>query len=256
MKSARTRSKSQLSKTLAKNLNLYTLSAGTAGVGVLALASAADAEIVYTPTHLEIEQGNYPIDINNDGQTDFHLYHWAHGSSAGAGSGLALGNSYAPKTNGVVSGKPFRADFYAVAFPAGEPIGPRRVFRSAASLCAVSYSFNSHKVSWFGPWADHGQGLANKYLGVRFIIDQQIHYGWLRISVSTTKHNFTAELTGYAYETIPNKPIVAGQTADVSVGTISESFKTPAPEPAMLGLLALGAPGIEIWRREEAANQR
>jgi hypothetical protein len=129
------------------------------------------------------------------------------------------------------------------------------VFRADASLCVVSYSFHYRKVNWFGQWANLGRGLTNRYLGVKFNIDQQVHYGWLRISVSTTHDHFTAELTGYAYETIPNKPIVAGQTEDSNEGAISESFMAPTPAPAMLGLLALGSLGLSIWRGEESAMQ-
>jgi len=255
MNSARRRSRTPLSTSLTQNLNVYALSAGAAGVAVLALASAAEAKIVYTPTHLELEHGSYPIDINNDGQADFHLYHWTNGSSAGEASGLAIGNSYAPATNGIVATRPFRAGFYAAAFPAGGRIGPRRAFRADASLCVVSYSFHYRKVNWFGQWANLGRGLTNRYLGVKFNIDQQVHYGWLRISVSTTHDHFTAELTGYAYETIPNKPIVAGQTEDSNEGAVSESFMAPTPPPAMLGLLALGSLGLSIWRDEESAMQ-
>jgi len=59
-------------------------------------------------------------------------------------------------------------------------------------------------------------------------------------------------LTGYAYETVANKGIVAGQTSDTD--TTSEMNKTaPASpfHPASLGLLGLGAVGLAIWRRKE-----
>ena len=46
-------------------------------------------------------------------------------------------------------------------------------------------------------------------------------------------------LTGYAYETIPNKPIIAGKTKGPDVVTIS---------PASLGHLAAGASAIPSWR--------
>ena len=64
-------------------------------------------------------------------------------------------------------------------------------------------------------------------------------------------------LTGYAYDPIANKPIankpiVTGATkeADDENQPAGASFKTNAPEPATLGMLALGAPGLSIWRRE------
>jgi hypothetical protein len=62
-------------------------------------------------------------------------------------------------------------------------------------------------------------------------------------------------LTGYAYETLPNKPIVTGITHDDSQ-IPQASLMQPAPEKdgvifPMLGALALGADGIAIWRREK-----
>jgi hypothetical protein len=63
-----------------------------------------------------------------------------------------------------------------------------------------------------------------------------------------------ATLTGYAYETIPNKPIIAGKTEGPYDGTAeapNASVPEPSSEHAMLGMLALGEPGLSIWRREE-----
>jgi hypothetical protein len=60
-------------------------------------------------------------------------------------------------------------------------------------------------------------------------------------------------LTGYAYETIPGKPILEGHTfgpeeADSFAPT---ELQVPAPRPASLGVLALGAQGLTAGRREE-----
>ncbi len=52
-----------------------------------------------------------------------------------------------------------------------------------------------------------------------------------------------ALLTGYAYETIPNKPIIAGKTHGKDVITL---------EPASLGHLARGASAIPAWRGKES----
>ena len=68
-----------------------------------------------------------------------------------------------------------------------------------------------------------------------------------------------ATLTGYAYETIPNRPIITGKTKgpDESSGDglPEATLSTPAPEATTLGLLAMGAPGLSIWRREESAPE-
>jgi hypothetical protein len=57
---------------------------------------------------------------------------------------------------------------------------------------------------------------------MKFTINGKVHYGWARLSVTNLKDKFriTATLTGYAYETIPNKPIKAGQTHDGDEATL------------------------------------
>jgi hypothetical protein len=65
-----------------------------------------------------------------------------------------------------------------------------------------------------------------------------------------------ATLTGYAYETVPNKPITAGKTKGLDEASIEEpnaALTMSTPEPATLARLAMGAPGLSIWRREESA---
>ena len=37
-------------------------------------------------------------------------------------------------------------------------------------------------------------------------------FGWARVKLSVAHQSITATLTGYAYETIPGKPIIAGAT--------------------------------------------
>jgi hypothetical protein len=63
----------------------------------------------------------------------------------------------------------------------------------------------------------------------------------------------TALLTGYAYETIPNKPIVTGETKgpDATTEGPDAMLTAPTSRPLSLGLLAMGAPGISVRRRKE-----
>ena len=59
-------------------------------------------------------------------------------------------------------------------------------------------------------------------------------------------------MSGYAYETIPNKPIIAGFTSGPEVAEgASNQILAPTRPLASLGLLALGRDGLNIWRREE-----
>jgi len=75
------------------------------------------------------------------------------------------------------------------------------------------------------------------------MIKGKTHYGWARMSVRVKGTNLAATLTGYAYETIPNKQIIAGKTKGPDVITA---------QPATLGHLAAGASAIPAWRTEPA----
>ncbi len=79
-----------------------------------------------------------------------------------------------------------------------------------------------------GSWVN----VKNRYLGVKFKIKGKIQYGWARLSVQVQfPLTITATLTGYTYETIPNKGIVAGK---------SKGPEDSVKQPAALGRLALG----------------
>src|SRR5450755_290968 len=63
-----------LSESIGRQLNMYALAAGAAGVGVLALAQSVEAKVVYTATHHVIGPNHsYRLDLNHDGTTDFRL---------------------------------------------------------------------------------------------------------------------------------------------------------------------------------------
>ncbi len=60
----------------------------------------------------------------------------------------------------------------------------------------------------------------------------------------------TATISGYAHETLANKPILAGTAASaMSEGQVPGEIQ--GREGASLGMLALGADGLPLWRREE-----
>jgi hypothetical protein len=69
----------------------------------------------------------------------------------------------------------------------------------------------------------------DRYLGFEFAINGEIHYGWARLNV---RAQAIAAITGYAYEIIPNKPIIAGDEGNTSAANNSG---------ATLGELASGS---------------
>ena len=261
----------QLSESTLQKLNLYALTAGAAGVILLALVPPAEAEIVYTPAHIQIS--NHPpsvfsIDLNHDGAVDFSFGAQFGGILRGLytfasvrplhSTGLAL--------NGVEAKSAFRRVF---ALKSGAVIGSSKNFISCAygargqATATQCDSFGLRMADVEGPhkvvgyWAN----VTNRYLGLKLYVNGQSHFGWARMSVHITGDIIQADLTGYAYETTPNQPIVAGRTSgtfgdgplsDDGDSLVRSSEPVNAPRlSASLGLLALGAPGIPFWRRED-----
>ena len=229
-----------LSESVRQQLNLYALAASATGVGMLALAQSAEGRIVYTPAHIKLTPNHkFRLDLNHDGIKDFELDDIASGSSAFLEiHPLRRGNALAP---GITDCNPSVA---VGALQAGVLIGKGQFY---ATLYCMAQKISEGS---FGSWP----GVTNRYLGLQFVIKGKKHFGWARLSVS--RGPYVAALTGYAYETMPKKPIIAGKTTGPDDGSAEESSATPMPtlEPATLGALAMGAPGVSIWRRKESVD--
>jgi hypothetical protein len=240
------RKPTRLSAKLDKRLASYVTVAGAAGVGMLAWAQPADAEIVYTPVNTPIVVNNGPVavDINNDGMADFELSNHSYFSHGIGDAFLKVGP--AQTGNGiwtVVNRKHQVAApvFWGVVVASARQFQTKSAYLDFFGLNAQTPSSNTA----FGLW---GKGIAvtGSYLGLKFTIAGQTHYGWARVEVKAKGSNITATLTGYAYETIPNQPIITGfteGTLDAESKEVPVTPVTPPPQPASLGHLALGAAG-------------
>jgi|HubBroStandDraft_6_1064221.scaffolds.fasta_scaffold01215_9 hypothetical protein len=245
----------QLSEPLLHQLNLYALSATAAGVASLALAQPADAKIVYTPAHIRIVVNRLTeLDLNHDGINDFQFTN-RYGTQLQTHSTLSV--APAQKLNRVWAGScsaAFKTSHCAVALTKGTKVGPRSPFQKGpASLVMAGHDGNNTSGSYFGGWA-----LKNAYLGLKFVIKGKTHLGWARVRIDARSKGFVATITGYAYETVPNRPIVAGETKGSNkVGADQDAYRsTPPIQTPTLGLLAMGSPGLSIWRREESVYAR
>lgn len=112
-----------------------------------------------------------------------------------------------------------------------------------------------------GIFFDSWNNASDRHLGLQFQINGETHFGWARFNVRFHKgapkdRTWEAQLTGYAYETTPNKLIKAGDTGGTKAenehsGPTRELFVTSQPDPelATLGALSLGSTGLVMWRR-------
>ena len=229
----------KISDSLNRRLNTYAQVAAAAGVSVLALAGASEAEVVYTKTY-QVTHTGFPlyIDVNNDGIKDFMLRTLYYAGTAGLSVGLDASGCSA----NLVAGRRLRSSggyFFsaASALHAGASIGPKGNF-------SVRYPFMAEELfakgggsqySDVGPWVRKSKGVRNRYLGLKFVVGGEVHYGWARISVTLGHQrqldDVVGTLTGYAYETVPDKPIIAGRITGPDVITV---------QSGTLGGLALG----------------
>jgi len=210
-----------------KQLNAYALAASAAGVSVLALSGSAEAKIVYTPTHVVMNTSNdiyHPLDLNNDGVKDFSFiaYH-----KTGMSSQFAILRCNPLATNDILGGKD------EAALRTGIRVGTGVHYPSHISMAHIGIFTDGSSIQ--GPWANGGKGVKDRYLGLKFAINGKTHYGWARLNVKIGYNigvYIKATLTGYAYETIPNKAIITGKTKGPDVITV---------QPGTLGHLARGA---------------
>ena len=221
----------RLSESLHRQINAYALAASAAGVSVLALAQPAEARIVYTKIHRVISFDNpYKLDLNHDGVVDFNIGS-ATCNTHSCWFSLGLG------IYGYIAGKRIWNEVgfttrtgngltIAAALKSGAKIPGEGVKYSKEPEFPVLVAHGTKQ--YYGNWFN----VEDRYLGLLFYVNGKRHYGWARLNVQTTKHPFTIHgtLTGYAYETIPNKPIIAG--------------KTHGKNEATLGRLAQGASGV------------
>jgi hypothetical protein len=228
------------------NLSIYSFAAVAAGVSMLAAAQPAEGKVVFTTKTIPIlANQQLSIDLNKDGIADFHFNFRSNTGCAGGGSLVLKG----PARNTIVGGTMFQNP-YASALVRGAKIGPSAHFAgnyAEIENSFVDYCSGSTRHSEIGHW---GGNSANRYLGVKFLIHGATHYGWIRLNANfPARLGFppSATITAYAYETAANKTISAGSSSSA----VTTSKENMDPDQSSLGMLALGADGLAIWRREE-----
>ena len=219
----------KLTERLSKRLFAY---ATAAGAGIAGCASDAQAKIVYTPTHNNINL-DYSLDLNHDGIGDFNIHSYYLSGFASLNV-IPFGGNKIAAVHHQCGVKGYQSTA-AAPLPLGAVIGPNSPFQASAT-CMV-HAFESSAPT--GPWL----GQHDHYLGLEFYINGEKHFAWARLSVQSAYcYSCIGRIFGYAYETIAGKPIIAGDQ-----GHSTEA----SAEPFTLGALALGAPALNFWRKEE-----
>jgi len=223
---------SLLDEVLERRMLLYVLAAGA----MLAGASSAQAKVIFTANRSELKTAfrqieTLDIDLNNDGKVDFILTATTYSSVAYMGELNARGISY--------NGAAFVPRTSAVAFQKGAKIGKSAQFTDLVGLA-----------SGFGNGYGQFANTSDRFLGVRFRLHGGFYYGWIgfRKVVTGPFGEVKAKIQGWAYETEPDKPIIAGDKG------LDDAATFGAIEPTSLQLLTMGHTGIADRRRRIAGQ--
>jgi hypothetical protein len=220
-----------------------TAALGAAGVSTLAMAQAPNTNIVFTPANIALTEPNpgtvVPIDFNHDGVPDITISATGFSIAYSGHGGAANGSIFeAPSPGNLAIG--------GHALAQGVPLSQGGAFRSTKQQMAWGkfrflLSTSNPISSSGGPFKD----VSNKYLGVKFKVNGKFHFGWIRVSITTHPGSVSGTITGYAFNSIANVPIFAGQLHPAGSGQAAIQ-NVPA---GSLGMLAAGAQAIPYWKR-------
>ncbi|WP_082332027.1 T9SS type A sorting domain-containing protein [Mangrovimonas xylaniphaga] len=144
-------------------------------------------QIVYTDIDPDITTPNYNLDLNNDSTDDFQF---------DISDSLETWVNIQPQNSNAVLGG------YGPWYGSPNVLNNGQVISSGQSAWITAGIFMCNG-SW-GYWC----GKTDKYVGLRFKIGLNTHYGWVRLDVNMN----TFTIKDYAYNGTPNEPINAGQT--------------------------------------------
>lgn len=204
-----------MKKELQSRLSRYT----AAAAAVVGAVTGANSQIVYTDinpdeTHDPANNGGVEfgmLDINNDAVLDFYVY---SRDTTVAGTGtfkLTMVAPYGTLGNAVAGDAPSGYN-YAFALTSGTAISAATAWITPASSGALSMALN---VDGSFPYASYwANGVTDKYLGLKFFVGGNAHYGWARLDVTADGDVFT--MKDYAYNATADAAINAGQMAGIN----------------------------------------
>ena len=186
---------------------------------VIALPFNSEAQIIYEDLNdfILTTPGNFfEVDINSDLNNDFKLTIFNSVLSGTQSYGPYAGIPFVNTVDGALVNGSNNGSFVTVssnpaALNYANIINAFDTFDGnlddLADHATISYQgYGMVSNVYFGNWSDQ----QNKYLGLKITDGANTHYGWLRLSVSKTAD--TIIVHDYAYNSIPNQGIQAGQT--------------------------------------------
>jgi len=215
-----------LSDSLHHRLNAYALAATAAGVSAIALTPPAKAEIVYTPKDVVIAPGDHYDLVFGKQRLNFTITN--QGGRNGTQSCYDQKGHYCAQTirieghagsiSQIWGGGPRNS---ASALSSGVEIGPNAKFGAHGRMFQFLRTSTSGAYRTWGQW----KNAVDRYLGLKFYITggkgHKPRYGWARLTFTAKGLFQTVTLTGYAYQTTPNTPIVTGDEGHGNLGRLA-----------------------------------
>ncbi len=257
----------RLSVAFSDLLNAYVLSASAAGVAILASSVFAEAEAVCVPLNnvVLLGSGTYQLFLSGEDVPAFNVAQ-TYSVSSHQTFGFWNRGFFTPNSVGasvVVSSNGFPADLSsrAVVGPGGE-FGKGNSYGLLFTYGPSGGGTRNHHKGNFGAKVN--------YVGFKFMQAEQMHFGWarMRMTITSRRHSkYTSiRIDSYGFETTPNKPIEIGAnckkgddpTAHIFPGEGGAGKPSSGPDVVTtwstarpsLGVLALGAQGVALWRQK------
>jgi hypothetical protein len=233
---------------------------------VLASSAHAEAKVISTVVWIPIAPVSSVtnLDLNNDGIVDFQISNRVGTRLCGEGSYPCVVTMRVLPQN--ASNAIWGTGGSASALGSGVTLGSQGKFQAGHEFMARESYIGENGIGYStaGPWKE----TTRAFLGLKFIIQGQVHYGWARLNVTATTAPGTGgrsagiygAISEYAYETVPNKPIRTGQTGGAAKGKQNGrrgpvSLEAPASTPGGLGRLASGAPSLPAQRGQDTTGK-
>ena len=201
---------------------------------VMMFSVGAKAQIVYTevlPDSTMYCAGigscylSYNLDVNNDANYDFTL----EAQKIPIGSSSVKTVSVTPLHGNAVRDTLVDSIIVSMPLPFNAIIDSNLLLQQSWQTSGL----NALKVYFNLPTQGLWDNVSDYYLGLRLLQSGQTYYGWVRLRVDVTSTYASLIIRDYAYNTIPNQPILAGQTMTTAIieNTLASSMNI-FPNPA------------------------
>jgi hypothetical protein len=189
------------------------LSRYTAAAAAVVAATSATAQITYTDVNPDYtvdddqDANGFTVaglDLNNDATPDFILA--SRDTTFADRTRFTLVAPYGSAGNAIAGETPTAYD-YALALNLNDMIDNSLNWIATTNTMA-------YNVASSNPYNENWNGVTDKYLGLKFIVGANTHYGWARLDVQAIGDVWT--LKDYAFNATPNGAIMAGQVAGVN----------------------------------------